>query len=397
MKKVVFLFVFACLFFGLQGQEEEVDSLSIYLQAVDKGYQRKDYKAVLENAQQALVVFEKKSEKFKSWNPQLKAVCYYNLACACTRLDRKEEACKMFAASIDNGYADYGHASSDSDLALLAGVPTFVKEMQRLREVGDFLYILKKAAPYNREPMDTFPLFTYQTPNHPDLQRVRAYFNLDSIAGSGDEISQIKNLMYWMHDVVRHDGGSRNPDAKNAIALVEICKKEGRGINCRQMAAALNECYLAMGFPSRFITCLPKSETDQDCHVINSVFSKTLNKWIWMDPTFAAFVMDEKGNLLGISEVRERLIQDKPLVLNEDANWNHTSKKTKESYLDQYMAKNLYWLECPLHSEFDTETEKEGKVFTPYVRLYPEGFQFKSFGDTYIVTSNPDYFWQHPQ
>ena len=49
-----------------------------------------------------------------------------------------------------------------------------------------------------------------------------------------------------------------------------------------------------------------------------------------MDPTFNAYVKDEHGNLLSIAEVRERLITDQPLYLNEDANWNNKSKQTKE-------------------------------------------------------------------
>lgn len=400
MRKIFFLLSLLGLFLsaqGLQGQEQETDSLTYYQKKISEGYNKKDYRQVLSSAQKAFAAFEKKSDEFRSWNPQLEASFYYHQACAYAQLGNTDVAVKMFTRAVDEGFADYYHASTDSDLKVLSGEPGFEKSLGKLRERGDYGYMLKQAAPYRMEPSDTLPAFTYQAATHPDLQRVRAYFNLDSIAGNGDEISRIKNLMYWMHDVVRHDGGSLNPDSKNAIDLVEICKKEGRGINCRQMAAALNECYLAIGIPSRFITCLPKSETDQDCHVINSVFSKTLNKWIWIDPTFAAFVTDENGNLLGIAEVRERLIKGEPLVLNEDANWNHKNKQIKEYYLDTYMAKNLYWLECPLRSEFDTETRRDGKEYSPYVRLYPAGFQFKDFGKQYIVTSNPDYFWQTPR
>lgn len=397
MQKIIFLLSFIWVSFGAVCQKQETDSLTNYQIKISEGYKNGDYEQVLSSARQALAVFEKKSDQFKSWNPDLKAYCFYHQACANAQLGNKAEALKMFIRSVDEGFANYQHASTDSDLAPLADDPEFKNSLAKVREKGDYLYILKNAAPYRMESVDTLPAFTYQPADHPDLQRVRTYFNLDSIAGNGDEISQIKNVMYWMHDIVRHDGSSNNPKSKNAIDLVEICKKENRGINCRQMAAALNECYLALDIPSRFITCLPKSETDQDCHVINSVFSKTLNKWIWIDPTFAAYVTDEKGTMLGIGEVRQRLIDGQPLVLNDDANWNHKSKRTKEEYLDTYMAKNLYWLECPLRSEFDTETRHEGKDYSPYVRLSPAGFQFKEFGDKYIFTSNPDYFWQLPR
>src|SRR6202012_5717928 len=93
----------------------------------------------------------------------------------------------------------------------------------------------------------------------------------------------------------------------------------------------------------------------------------------WIDPTFCAYVMNEKGELLNLEEVRERIIDDKPLILNPDANWNHKASETKEYYLYYDMAKNLYRLQCPISSEYDTETASPGKTIT-YVQLLPLDF-----------------------
>lgn len=89
--------------------------------------------------------------------------------------------------------------------------------------------------------------------------------------------------MYWLHDEIRHDGSS------------------------------------------------PWS----DYHVINIVWSDSLNKWVWMDPSFAASVTDENGLLLHPGEVRERLRRDLPVQLNEDANWNHETIQTVDCYLSE--------------------------------------------------------------
>jgi len=161
------------------------------------------------------------------------------------------------------------------------------------------------------------------------------------------------------------------------------------------IAQILNECYLAMGFKSRYVTCLPKKYID-DCHVINLVYSNTLDKWIWIDPTFNTYVMDENGTLLSIAEVRERLISGAPLQINEDANWNNKKKETKEHYLDFYMTKNLYCMECVLHSGYNTETQIEGKPSPPTIILYPSSapeIKDKQKG----VTDNAEYFWQSPE
>jgi hypothetical protein len=213
--------------------------------------------------------------------------------------------------------------------------------------------------------------------------------------------------MHWVHDLIPHDGQHPNPEVKNAMSLIPECKKDGRGLNCRGLAIVLNECYLAMGFPSRQVTCMPKDSIFDDCHVINMVFSKQLNKWIWMDPTNDAYVKDENGQFLSIDEVRERLIAGKPLILNADANWNHKEAVTKEYYLEYYMAKNLYRFSCPVESTYDYETRKKKKEVS-YIELNPikgccqsPAFESEKLRKSKMTwntyrTNNPAEFWVMP-
>lgn len=270
-----------------------------------------------------------------------------------------------------------------------------------------YLDTLRKAAKYNVNDRREVPQFSYQSMDNPNLVKIRKDLNLDSVAGTGNELSKVFNLLHWVHNLIRHDGNSNNPTLKNAIDLIKVCKAENRGVNCRMLATILNECYLSMGITSRYITCMPKETNFDDCHVINMVYIKDLKKWIWIDPTFDAYVMDEKGNLLGIQEVRERLIKGMPLVLNADANWNRSSLQTKEDYLQTYMAKNLYRLETPVASQYDTETWANVKAVS-YVELLPldgivQGPQKRESTNqstgvkfTNYKTNNPDLFWTIP-
>ncbi|MND93145.1 Transglutaminase-like superfamily protein [compost metagenome] len=270
-----------------------------------------------------------------------------------------------------------------------------------------YLEKLKKATKYNYSDKRFVPKFEYQSKENANLVKIRKDLKLDSIAGEGNEVSQILNLLHWVHNIVRHDGGSDNPTLKNAIDLIKVCQAEKRGVNCRMMATILNECYLSMGFKSRYITCMPKETDFDDCHVINMVYSNDLKRWIWVDPTFDAYVMDEKGELLGLKEVRERLTNGKTLILNPEANWNRENSQTKKEYLETYMAKNLYRLQTPLVSQYDTETWKSGQEIT-YVELLPlDGIEQTpqkqgqhntetNVKFTYYKTNNPDLFWTDP-
>ena len=85
-----------------------------------------------------------------------------------------------------------------------------------------------------------------------------------------------------------------------------------------------------------------------------------------------------------------------------------TGKTAKENYLENYMAKNLYRLQTPLISEYDTETWKSGKEVT-YVELLPlDGIEQtpqkkeqtnNSTGVKFIYykTNNPNLFWTKPE
>ncbi len=262
--------------------------------------------------------------------------------------------------------------------------------------IANKIELLKASAPYKPQPELQIE-FRYALPTDSLLAFSRQHFNLDSIAGNGPASERIKNLTYWVHDLIRHDGGSGMPKVMLTLPNVaEVCKKEDRGVNCRGLAIILTEALLAEGIPARYLTCESKAyNIDGDCHVICAAWAEDLGKWVWADPTFAAFVTDENGLMLHPGEVRQRLIDGRPLILNEDANWNHKSKQTKEGYLEQYMAKNLYLIQAAMFNR----AAPEGRNSDPkprYVSLVPEGFDYDRNPEYTILTTDYDLFWQPP-
>ena len=150
----------------------------------------------------------------------------------------------------------------------------------QIKCVPSKLEILKQAGGYEKSDTVGLPLFYYETPKNSRLRDIKTLFKLDSIAGNGDEISKILNIMYWIHNNITHDGLNQAIAEFDAIDLYNYHKSTGKGINCRHLAISLNEMYLSMGWKSRYVVCLPKDEKDQDCHVINSVWVDSLQKWI---------------------------------------------------------------------------------------------------------------------
>ena len=338
--------------------------------------------------------YDESREKIEQSLAYFKANTYYNLACSYSLSHQKKAALSALENAIDLGYKDYGNMKNDSDFDFIRNEKRF-KALLKQIEQYDNLSVLKSAAPYSHEYTDSLPRFSYQSAEDMRLKNVKEFFSLDEVAGEGDEISKILNLLRFVHDSIRHDGGNYALCEFDAIDIYNYHKSTGKGVNCRHLAITLNEMYLSLGIPSRYVTCMPKDPNDQDCHVINVVWSSQLKKWIWVDPTFYAFVTDENGTLLGIAEVRERLIDGRPLVLNEDANWNHESQQTKEHYLENYMAKNLYYIECVTENRFNPESRYRD-TGSSYVILVPSDDKEES-SERMVFTHDADYFWQAPE
>lgn len=260
-------------------------------------------------------------------------------------------------------------------------------------DVKTKLEILKESAAYAPDPAMKLP-FRYAAPNDSLLTLSRNRFNLDSIAGNGDDISRIKNLLYWVHNNITHDGSNGfAPGPRNLRNTYDSARRDSCGYNCRALAISLAEALLAEGIPARYITCLPKRwDTDNDCHVICIAWSDSLGKWVWVDPTFAAFVTDENGLMLHPGEVRYRIQHDLSVVLNKDANWNHEGPLSKEEYIDYYMAKNLYILMTNTFNQAEPEGESSHEQGY-HVALVPQGI---TYPNSHYQTTDEAWFWEAP-
>lgn len=286
--------------------------------------------------------------------------------------------------------------------------PEFQAIYEPLYQKHDYLSILKNCDAYSVDSLDY--TFTYQSPDNEDLRTLREYFNLDSVAGDGDELSKIKRLLAFVNNLIPHDGNTNfHENPSSVIEMTQLCISKNHGANCRSLAKLLNECYLSMGIKARYITCFPKKYIS-DCHVINVVWSTQLNKWLWADPTWNAMVMDENGNYLSVQEVRDRLRNDLPLKLNDDAQLNKGENKYDaniKNYLYNYMAKNLYYISSAKDFYAGIEYKKvQPTDSTPqrrWINLVPSNFDTEKDDigggtdpKTNVITTDDAHFWQNP-
>jgi Transglutaminase-like superfamily len=290
-------------------------------------------------------------------------------------------------------------------LLALTSILFAVNALGRERSLGkDTLTALQQSKPYNRKLSQTFPEFTYECADDSALSHLREKYHLNTVAGKGTDVERIIKLLAWLHEQLPHEDG---PAAATLTAenMIENYHKTGHSQGCYGLAISLNEVLLSVGYKSRVVICFSNQyPAPRGGHVINTVYVPSLTKWIYIDPQENAYIKDEKGNLLSIAEVRERLVKRQPLVLNPTANYHGVPTK-KSEYLDQFMGEHLYRMICPVNSAYNMET-RDGKEIK-YVELLPYGsieppseMVETQFTKTQSVicyhTSNDQLFWQSP-
>ncbi len=264
-----------------------------------------------------------------------------------------------------------------------------------------FIRLLNEYQAYEQTDNNSLPDFKYASSDHKLLDSLRIKYDLDSVAEKGSEINQIINVMRWAHYKVPHSTfDAINPGKRNALNIIDVTSRENKGVNCRMVATVLNEAYLSLGFKSRMITCTPYADDYKENHSLVMVFSDSLQKWLYMDPTWEAYFMDVDSTILSPNEIRKKLGKKEPILVSDNINYNGKKQMTKSMY-KMYMSKNMFRFYCSESSEPGYETKEGIKTF---IHLYPKNYhpeklsmtdtRYKVYIDKY--TSNDQYFWNKP-
>jgi len=244
-------------------------------------------------------------------------------------------------------------------------IPLAHNRSQNLSMGREWTGLLKKHTAFSAKSPG-YPVgvnFHYSPPTDDNLKKLRDTYNLETVAGQGSETDRIINLVSWVYKLTGHANEPQIPKELNAFNLIHLAKDEHMLINCYMKTVILNEVFLAMGFSSRQTHLLPHSHEEDESHFITSVYSRELGKWILMDPDFGVYVTDEKGNILGVAEIRGRLISGDPLVYKDIEDTSRSSiSKTWENFTNFIDGRDYFWflsdfifkIRCPQNSTHST-------------------------------------------
>jgi hypothetical protein len=250
--------------------------------------------------------------------------------------------------------------------------------------------LLRRYSRFSRTPLTPPVVFDDLSAYAHQNEELRSLFPLDSIAGNGSDFSRMRNLLHWIHSRIRWDGSKENPLGSTVAENMKACTTQGLTMNCGGLAASYAAICGAVGLLARQIVCLPFDRQDPDCHSVVVVYSDSLQRWVYMDPTFEADWTDARGNLLDLQQARALLAEGDTVLVNRGANVNGEPRDPMDHLA--YMSKNLF--------RFKAWPDLRTTIY-----LNPCGYdstgavpgQATNEGEgRCFVTENPEVFWAAP-
>ena len=241
----------------------------------------------------------------------------------------------------------------------------------RMEEQNHYHSLLKQYRDFKKTSISDAKLKIGFT--HEKLPVLKNQYELDKIAGNGDDLSKALNLLFWLCDHTYHKGDYDNHIPMNSLDLLEYSFDKGRanGVNCLNLSVILTECLLSIGLPAHTVGLMPFSHEDMDNHVVVHVHIASLGKWMMLDPSWCSYFSDEEGNILDIFEIRNRFADDEEVHLNEEFSYcgvKLISFPEMVRHYKQYMAKDLFYFTVTEISTFGRDANG-GKFF-----VCPENF-----------------------
>ncbi|MBP7147672.1 MAG: hypothetical protein KBD01_09015 [Acidobacteria bacterium] len=288
----------------------------------------------------------------------------------------------------------------------LCVVPLVRHRSQNVSQGNRWAGLLKDHPSFSAQPAEV--TFSYAAPEDENLQKLRVTYDLDRVAGGGPEIERLINLARWVYHLTGHANEPTIPEQLNASSLIPLARDGQITMNCYMKTIVLNEVYLAMGFESRQTHLLPAEQEDEESHFVTSVYSRTLRRWLLMDPDLGAYVTDRQGSPLGVAEIRRGLVAGRPLVvlsLDPPPSFLVQAWSDVRDYIDGtsylwYLGKNIFKVRCAQDSQFDQVARPHRLMY----ELMPGGYReellraprITASGNKIVFITDEAGFWQKP-
>ena len=207
--------------------------------------------------------------------------------------------------------------------------------------------------------------------------------------GSNSDLEKAHILMNYTFKslIPGNDDYPKVKDKCNSIFILNSTKAMRIKSNCYMYCVVLVELLLCYGIKSRVVICRPiEFYKTSDCHCMVHAYIKELKKWIALDPANCSSFRDKDGSFINVSEIRRKIIENKPYYVFCSTRDHATMIK---EYLPYYLGA-FFSLRYNGFNLYSTEAHNEVNVLLP-VRFKRGGICFPHTN----ITFNDFSFWSN--
>ncbi len=195
-------------------------------------------------------------------------------------------------------------------------------------------------------------------------------------------IKIIENALIFISNKFRHNGKSGMPKDRSIDSIISFAKKNKNEINCRLLSIILMELLNYKKIKCTHITCLPKEEFYNECHVVVEA-QIDVNKRIMIDPSFNLYFLNELNEFVSVKDFKYAILNNKMLFPCNMA--KHNNEIFDINWYTNFMKKLVVRFQRPIpYNAKDNENR---------LQLWDQNYNWKHEPIGFFVTRNEDEFW----
>ena len=229
--------------------------------------------------------------------------------------------------------------------------------------------------------------------NDSNLTTLRNEYRLDTlIFDCKTEFEKVIKVQSWVQSRWKHDGDNR-PEKDDALYILKEAEK-GKRFRCVEYGTVTKQCLASLGLKIRTLGLMTKDIDDVKSgagHVVNEVYLKDLNKWIFIDPQWDIITISDSIPLSAI-ELQNCISSDKYFdIVNPN---NTTTKGEYKKWIGPY----LYFFTITINNQklsiWDRIVgNKKQLTLLPIGATEPKYFQkIMRINTTYFTNSIKDFY-----
>ena len=232
-----------------------------------------------------------------------------------------------------------------------------------------------KEISYSKDaPNELYEFYYSDTLGNEYLRELKNKYNLEFLVNEEkDDIGKIKNILDWTSKQWEHNG-SNSPTKQDALTILKEAH-EGKQFRCVEYGIVATAALNSIGMPARTLG-LKTRDVEKvrrgAGHVVSEVYSKELDKWIFIDPQFNIIPTLNGHPLNGVEFQKEIFSKNAGLkLINKQG---ELTKEDSENYI-KWVGKYLFYFDVL----FDQKTLNSSKFKTingmTKITLVPVGYE----------------------